>query len=105
MSGTTGGVAGADRPRRRRSDQWQTVLLDIDGTLVDSNGAHAWAWTEALREHGHQVDYSHVRRLIGIGSDKFLRAAAGIEERSPDGQAVIARKKELFERLVPELRP
>jgi phosphoglycolate phosphatase-like HAD superfamily hydrolase len=105
MSGTTGGVAGADRVRRRRSDQWQAVLLDIDGTLVDSNGAHAWAWTEALREHGHQVDYSHVRRLIGMGSDKFLRAAAGIDERSADGQAVTATKKELFERLVPELRP
>jgi beta-phosphoglucomutase-like phosphatase (HAD superfamily) len=50
----------------------KAVILDVDGTLVDSNDAHARAWVEALAEHGHQVPFAEVRRLIGMGGDKLL---------------------------------
>jgi hypothetical protein len=49
------------------------VLLDVDGTLVDSNHAHALAWVGALSDHGIPVSYKQVRPLIGMGGDKLLR--------------------------------
>ena len=51
------------------------MLLDVDGTLIDSNDAHTSAWLEALREHGCTVPFERVRRMIGMGGDKLLPAA------------------------------
>ena len=48
------------------------VLLDVDGTLVDSNDAHAQAWVRALAEAGIAVPFEKVRALIGKGGDKLL---------------------------------
>src|SRR6188474_880940 len=48
---------------------YQAVLLDVDGTLVDSNAAHAHAWVEALAASGRRVDFLRVRPLVGMGSD------------------------------------
>jgi len=45
------------------------VLLDIDGTLLDSNDAHALAWVDALEEHGISVPFERIRPLIGMGGD------------------------------------
>jgi HAD superfamily hydrolase (TIGR01509 family) len=88
-------------------DLWQVqaVLLDVDGTLVDSNGAHARAYTQALREHGIDIQEDAVRRLIGMGSDKLLPAAAQVSQDSPAGKAIAARKEELFHALLPALKP
>ena len=84
---------------------YRTVLCDVDGTLVDSNGAHAEAWTQALRESGIEVNVGDIRPLIGMGGDKLLPAAARIEESSPRGQVIAKRKKEIFKSLLPRLRP
>ena len=54
-----------------------TVLLDLDGTLVDSVNAHAVSWKKVLSRHGHEVDISSLERLIGMGGDKMLRSAIG----------------------------
>ncbi len=86
-------------PRRIR-----TVLFDIDGTLIDSNGAHARAWVQALKEHGVVVEEDAVRRAIGKGGDKLLPEVAGLPEDSPVGQAAGKRKKEIFGALLPGLR-
>jgi HAD superfamily hydrolase (TIGR01509 family) len=82
-----------------------TVLLDVDGTLIDSNGAHADTWTQALREHDIAVETAEVRRLVGMGGDKLLPAVASVSEDSDLGRAMAQRKKELFQRFIPELRP
>lgn len=42
------------------------VILDVDGTLVDSNDAHAKSWVEAMAAHGYTVPFAKVRQLIGI---------------------------------------
>ena len=81
--------------------EFRTVLFDVDGTLVDSNEAHAAAWTQALREHGVNVDLTAVRPLIGMGGDKLLPAIAHLEESSPAGKAMTHRKKELFTAKLP----
>jgi HAD superfamily hydrolase (TIGR01509 family) len=82
-----------------------SVLFDVDGTLIDSNGAHAAAWAGALRGHGVRVDVAQVRPLIGMGADKLLPAIANLDDTSPEGRAIARRKKELFDELLPRLRP
>lgn len=67
----------------------QAVLFDVDGTLIDSNGAHARSWTETLIEHGVATAVDHVRRFIGMGGDKLLPAVAGISETSDRGQVIV----------------
>lgn len=75
----------------------RAVLLDIDGTLVDSNDAHAQSWVDALAQFGHPVSFDRVRWLIGMGGDKLL-AQIGIDKESPLGQRIDERKSELFAR-------
>jgi HAD superfamily hydrolase (TIGR01509 family) len=84
---------------------YRTVLCDVDGTLIDSNDAHAEAWTAALSEHGIEVRVGDVRRLIGMGGDKLLPAVADVEESSPLGEALARRKKELFKAALHSLQP
>jgi HAD superfamily hydrolase (TIGR01509 family) len=49
-----------------------TVIFDVDGTLVDTNYLHAVTWWEAFRQHGHHVPMARIHRAIGMGSDKLL---------------------------------
>jgi HAD superfamily hydrolase (TIGR01549 family) len=80
------------------------VLFDVDGTLIDSNAAHAEAWTTALAAHGIVVERETVRRRIGMGADKLLPAIAGVAEDSPTGRAIGQRKKAVFDQLLPSLQ-
>ena len=45
----------------------RAVLFDVDGTLVDSNDAHAHAWVDAFAEAGVRVSFEDTRRAIGMG--------------------------------------
>jgi HAD superfamily hydrolase (TIGR01509 family) len=82
------------------------VLLDIDGTLLDSNDAHARAWVETFAEFGKTVRFEDVRRLIGMGGDRLMPKVSGIEEDSELGQKISERRRALFlESYLPELRP
>ena len=83
---------------------FKTLLFDVDGTLIDSNGAHADAWTQALREHGVDVSVDDIRRMIGMGADKILPAVAHVSDDSDEGQAIADRKKQIFRGLLPGLR-
>lgn len=84
----------------------QGVLLDVDGTLVDSNDAHAHAWVKAMSENGYEVPFAKVRRLIGKGGDKLLPEAAGLSADSPSGQAISHRRGEIFrQEFLPSLEP
>ena len=85
--------------------RYATLLFDVDGTLIDSNGAHAEAWTQALREHGIDAHLQEIRRMIGMGGDKLLPVFAHVSEDSDKGQAITRRKKELFSARLPELAP
>ncbi len=82
------------------------ILLDIDGTLVASNDAHAHAWVQALAEHGIRVPFERVRPLIGKGGDKLLPEVSGIREETDEGKQVSRRRREIFLRdYLPKLRP
>lgn len=73
------------------------VILDMDGTLVDSNEAHARTWVETLKSFGYDVTLEVVRPLIGQGSDKLLPRLAGINKDSAIGQKMVAHRSALFE--------
>jgi len=81
------------------------VLLDVDGTLVDSNEAHAWAWVRALAENGIAVPFEKVRSLIGMGGDKLLPEVARIDAESSKGKTISKRRGEIFQKeYLPSLR-
>jgi HAD superfamily hydrolase (TIGR01549 family) len=58
------------------------VLLDIDGTLVDSNYFHAVAWFRAFRRNGHDVLVSDLHRLVGMGADQLIERVVGEGDES-----------------------
>jgi HAD superfamily hydrolase (TIGR01549 family) len=80
------------------------VIFDVDGTLIDSNAAHAETWARALSEHGFASTSARIRPLVGMGSDKLL-PMVGLEEASAQAKAVAHRKKELFAERLPRLQP
>jgi HAD superfamily hydrolase (TIGR01509 family) len=85
---------------------YRTVIFDVDGTLVDSNNAHALAWVKALREHGFLVDFSQVRWLIGMGGDKLLPTLTDLDSESEEGRAIGDRRRTIFmHEYLPALRP
>jgi HAD superfamily hydrolase (TIGR01549 family) len=84
----------------------RAVLLDIDGTLIDSNDAHAHAWVDAFAEAGVTVAFDQVRDLIGMGGDKLMPEVSGIEESTPEGQRLSERRKAIFlEKYLPTVKP
>lgn len=81
------------------------AIFDVDGTLVDSNDAHADAWVDAFSAHGVTVDRALVRRCIGMGGDKLMPRVSGIEEESEHGRRISSSRAEIFrERYLPRLR-
>jgi HAD superfamily hydrolase (TIGR01509 family) len=85
----------------------KAVLFDIDGTLIDSNDAHARAWVAALAEAGHDVPFERVRPLIGMGGDRVLpELVPGLTDDTEPGKTITKRRLEIFkERELPHLRP
>jgi HAD superfamily hydrolase (TIGR01509 family) len=93
-------------PDRRSSLAYRTVIFDVDGTLVDSNNAHALAWVKALREHGFVVDFAQVRWLIGMGGDKLLPRLTELDSESDEGRAIAKRRRTMFmSEYLPKLQP
>jgi HAD superfamily hydrolase (TIGR01509 family) len=81
------------------------VILDIDGTLIDSNDAHAKSWIEAMAEYGYIVPFEKVRPLIGMGGDKVLPETLHLEKDSEIGSQISKRREAIFkERYLPRLR-
>lgn len=82
------------------------VLLDVDGTLIDSNDAHAAAWADAFREFGYDdIVAERVQPLVGMGGDKLLPQLTGLDHQSDRAKAIVERRKEIFKTMyLPHLR-
>ena len=85
----------------------RAVLFDIDGTLIDSNDAHARAWVAALAEAGYDVPFERIRPMIGMGGDRILpEVTDGVRDDSPQGKAITKRRMAVFfDREFPTVRP
>ena len=79
------------------------VLLDVDGTLIDSNYQHALAWYRALREHGRIVPLVELHRHIGMGGDQLVESVAGADFEREHGDAARNSEKLRYEELSPDV--
>ncbi|MEI9948738.1 MAG: HAD family hydrolase [Pseudomonadota bacterium] len=84
----------------------KAALLDVDGTLVDSNDAHAQAWSEVFQRNGYPATVEWVRELIGKGGDKLIPEITGLAESSHEAKRLAKERSALFSRVyLPQLRP
>jgi HAD superfamily hydrolase (TIGR01549 family) len=81
------------------------AILDVDGTLVDSNYQHAIAWYRALREHGHVLPIWRIHRHIGMGSDQLVASLCGDEVEDEQGDDIRDAEKGLYMELIEEVEP
>ena len=83
----------------------EATILDVDGTLVDTNYHHALCWYRAFRERDVVVPMWRLHRHVGMGGDKYVAAVAGddVEERLGDG--LRDRWEELFDEAIDEVVP
>ena len=86
----------SDRPR-------PAVIVDIDGTLVDSNYQHALAWYRSLREFGVVCEVRRLHRLIGMGGDHVVEEVAGAEVERAHGDAIRQAEQEAFGEMIGEV--
>ena len=82
-----------------------TAILDVDGTLVDTNYQHAIAWHRALRNHGHVVQMWQVHRAIGMGGDQIVAALVGEPAERDHGDQIRAAESEAYRELIGEVEP
>lgn len=72
------------------------AILDIDGTLVDTNYQHAVAWYMAFRQHDVFLPVWRIHRHLGMGGDQLVAALAGEEFDEESGDSVRAAHDALY---------
>jgi HAD superfamily hydrolase (TIGR01509 family) len=82
-----------------------TAILDIDGTLVDTNYHHALAWFRAFRQQGFVVPLWRIHRHIGMGGDQLVAALTGEGFDEEHGDQVRAAEQVLYRELIAEVQP
>lgn len=86
------------------SHAFDTALVDIDGTLLDSNYHHALAWSRAFAHVGRDVPLWRVHRHIGMGGDRLVTAVAGDEAEAAVGDALRTRWEQEYDAIIQETR-
>lgn len=81
------------------------AILDVDGTLVDSNYHHALAWWRALRQHGATVPLWRIHRLCGMGGGRIVATLMGDDFDREHGDDVRAAEAVLWSELMAEVVP
>ncbi len=81
------------------------AILDIDGTLVDTNYHHAVAWYRAFREHGIVLPLWRIHRHIGMGGDQMVPALTDDDTERRQGDAIRDAEKRHYTELIGEVEP
>ena len=81
------------------------AILDIDGTLVDTNYHHAIAWFRAFRQHGIVLPIWRIHRHIGMGGDQLIGAVTDERFEEREGDSIRAAEKVLYMELIGEVEP
>jgi HAD superfamily hydrolase (TIGR01549 family) len=79
------------------------AILDIDGTLVDTNYHHAVAWYRAFRQHGIVLPIWRIHRHIGMGGDQLVGALAGERVEQEQGDEIRAAETALYGVFIEEV--
>jgi HAD superfamily hydrolase (TIGR01549 family) len=81
------------------------AILDVDGTLVDTNYHHAIAWYRAFRQHDEVLPIWRIHRHIGMGSDQLVKALCGEEIDEEKGDDIRTAETALYLALIEEVEP
>ena len=81
------------------------AVLDIDGTLVDTNYQHALAWYRAFRQHRIVLPVWRIHRHIGMGGDQVVEALTDERTERQLGDQIRAAEKERYLELIDEVEP
>jgi phosphoglycolate phosphatase-like HAD superfamily hydrolase len=81
------------------------AILDIDGTLVDTNYHHAIAWFRAFRGRGITLPMWRIHRHIGMGGDQLVAALVGDEVERREGDAIREIESRCYMDLIGEVEP
>jgi HAD superfamily hydrolase (TIGR01509 family) len=81
------------------------AILDVDGTLVDTNYQHALAWYRAFRQHGVILPLWEIHRHVGMGGDQLVTAMVGEGFEAEHGDDVRAAERALYLSMMPEVQP
>jgi HAD superfamily hydrolase (TIGR01549 family) len=81
------------------------VILDIDGTLVDTNYQHAVAWYRAFRQHDVELPVWRIHRAIGMGGDQLVAHLAGDAVEDEKGDDIRDAEKPLYMQMIDEVEP
>src|ERR687884_1141031 len=82
-----------------------TAILDIDGTLVDTNYQHAVAWYRAFRQNGILLPVWRIHRHIGMGGDQVIAALTDERTDEEKGEDIRAAEKALYKAMIEEVEP
>jgi HAD superfamily hydrolase (TIGR01549 family) len=80
----------------------RAAILDVDGTLVDTNYQHAIAWYRAFRQHGFVLPIWRIHRAIGMGGDQLVPHLIGEDAAGEHGEEIRAAEKALYKALIEE---
>ncbi len=86
-----------------RSQRRPAALLDLDGTLVDTNYQHAVAWFRAFRAHGIVLPVWRLHRHVGMGGDQLITAVAGEEVEARRGDEIRTAEKRAYQARIEEI--
>ena len=81
------------------------AILDIDGTLVDTNFQHAIAWYRAFKQHEIVLPIWRIHRHIGMGGDQLIAALCDDATEEKLGDEIRTAEKALYFELIDEVRP
>src|SRR3954462_14464495 len=81
------------------------AILDIDGTLVDTNYHHAIAWYRAFRQHGIVLPIWRIHRHIGMGGDQLVEALTDERTEEEKGDDIRDAEKPLYMAMIEEVEP
>jgi len=83
----------------------QAAILDVDGTLVDTNFHHTIAWYRAFRQHDVLMPIWRIHRSIGMGGDQIVPELAGEEIEEDKGEDIRTAEKALYMAVIEEVEP
>ncbi|HEX8074110.1 MAG TPA: HAD family hydrolase [Thermoleophilaceae bacterium] len=83
----------------------RTAILDIDGTLVDTNYQHAIAWYRAFRQHDIVLPIWRIHTHMGMGGDQLVESLTNAETEEEKGDDIRAAEKALYMALIEECEP
>jgi HAD superfamily hydrolase (TIGR01509 family) len=83
----------------------RVAILDVDGTLVDTNYHHALAWYRAFIQSDIELPVWRIHRAIGMGGDQLVPALAGEDADKEKGDDIRAAEKALYLAMINEVRP